>query len=145
MRNSKNEGGPAFPRHDSYEMKDEVGQPGMTMLQWYSGQALAGIMANGNLSALHNMAIEAGEMSPGDVRRHLADMAWLMGQQMITGEDDDTERESDRALRMGEVSGYDADGSDGGGDGKEVADAPDVGECSKGGRAQDHGGPSSGG
>lgn len=38
----KNDGGPAFPR----SKKDAVGNDGMSLREYYAGQALSGIMAN---------------------------------------------------------------------------------------------------
>jgi len=121
------DGDPAFPVHH----RDGIYE-GMSLAQWYGGQALAGFCANANLSALHNMVIDAGEMTPAEVRTHLADMAWRMADEMLKGGSYDTERESDRALRVGEKPRHVGDGGDGGGDGKEVAEAPDVGEREKG-------------
>jgi hypothetical protein len=40
--NEFNDGGPAFP-------SDRVGQVGMSLRDWFAGQALAGIMANAKL------------------------------------------------------------------------------------------------
>lgn len=44
------DGGPAFP-HDNQELghKHRVAQPGMSLRDWFAGQALAGLCANANL------------------------------------------------------------------------------------------------
>lgn len=41
------DGGPAFP-HDNQELGDRhrVAQPGMTLRDWFAGQALAGMLAD---------------------------------------------------------------------------------------------------
>ena len=54
---SKRDGGPAFPCPEWFEsaIEGEVGQfvhdhPGMTIRDWYKGQALVGILASGPLN-----------------------------------------------------------------------------------------------
>jgi hypothetical protein len=39
-----NDGGPAFPA--LYPVEDETGRLGMSLRDWFAGQALAGILAN---------------------------------------------------------------------------------------------------
>lgn len=39
-----NDGGPAFPA--LYPIEDETGRLGMSLRDWFAGQALAGILAN---------------------------------------------------------------------------------------------------
>jgi hypothetical protein len=43
-----NDGGPAFPSADSQHPNGDVeyGKPGMTLRDWFAGQALAGYFAN---------------------------------------------------------------------------------------------------
>lgn len=45
-----NDGGPAFP-HDNQELGDRhrVAQPGMTLRDWFAGQALVGLMSDPGL------------------------------------------------------------------------------------------------
>lgn len=42
----------AFPSPSEINGKEVVGQEGMTMREWYAGQALAGLMANSDLNDL---------------------------------------------------------------------------------------------
>lgn len=51
MNNQPNDGGPAFPTPDVYHPNNEVeyGQPGMSLRDWFAGQALAGLCADSNL------------------------------------------------------------------------------------------------
>ena len=51
MSNAKNDGGSAFPRQSHTERWNESMQefeqdPGMSLRDWFAGQALAGIMAD---------------------------------------------------------------------------------------------------
>ncbi len=44
------DGGPAFPRPDTATDDHwEAGDPGMSLLDWFAGQAMAGMMANPNI------------------------------------------------------------------------------------------------
>ncbi len=49
MNNSINDGGPAFPVPDTYHPNGQVqyGSSGMSLRDWFAGQALCGIMASG--------------------------------------------------------------------------------------------------
>lgn len=43
------DGGPAFP-HDNLELGDRhlIAQPGMSLRDWFAGQAIAGMLSNSN-------------------------------------------------------------------------------------------------
>jgi len=46
---TKDDGGPAFPRNERYADGDlAVAHQGMTLRDWFAGQALAGVLANSN-------------------------------------------------------------------------------------------------
>lgn len=48
MKPALDDGGPAFP-HDNQELgnRHRIAQPGMSLRDWFAGQALAGIFAGG--------------------------------------------------------------------------------------------------
>ena len=58
---AKHNGGPAFPQNDlsSYGMGPaECNNGGMTMRDWFAGQALAGLLVNSNGAYTPKMAAE---------------------------------------------------------------------------------------
>jgi hypothetical protein len=83
--NKINVGGPAFP---VMPPADERGAPvscypypdsGMSLREWYAGQALAGLCANSNSNVI---AARLG-MSAPDVRRVIAHTSYLMADAML--------------------------------------------------------------
>ena len=54
-----NDGGPAFPA--LYPIEDETGRLGMSLRDWFAGQALAGLLANPTLREWESAACEAGD------------------------------------------------------------------------------------
>lgn len=53
-------GGPAFPCEDHYNPRGEFHQTGMTLLDWFAGQALTGILAGGFASTIPHDDINGG-------------------------------------------------------------------------------------
>lgn len=55
-----NDGGPAFP-HDNQEMGDRhrIAQPGMSLRDWFAGQALAGMLADSNVTGTYDKLASA--------------------------------------------------------------------------------------
>lgn len=55
-----NDGGPAFPVPDSHHANGQVqyGANGMTLRDWFAGQALAGLLAATDLSGTHALYAE---------------------------------------------------------------------------------------
>lgn len=45
----KNDGGPAFPGAKIYDGEPDCGTSGMSLRDWYIGQAIAGLLSNANL------------------------------------------------------------------------------------------------
>lgn len=54
-----NDGGPAFPCYALDAPLDGSGKPGMTLRDWFAGQALAGMLANAEIAR----AIQQGKIA----------------------------------------------------------------------------------
>ena len=71
---SKNDGGPAFPRpsadHGSYGSCE---QDGMSLRDWFAGQALTGLLANPNRENNDKWSWHTGSLT-GDAYQYADDM-----------------------------------------------------------------------
>jgi hypothetical protein len=65
----------AFPREE-YQADDAPGQRGMTLRDWFAGQALAGLMANANMP----FAPDYAECEPGQI----ADASYEIADAMLS-------------------------------------------------------------
>jgi len=79
---SKNDGGPAFPSQPIQQMPGVGGimieQGGMTLRDWFAGQALAGVCGSPELMATIN---------PGGGDRAIAQACWQMADAMLAERD----------------------------------------------------------
>ena len=66
---SKLDGGPAFSRYDD-------GSEGMSLRDWFAGQALAGVCANQNT---HNLA----RMSPEELKKFFSHGCYVLADAML--------------------------------------------------------------
>jgi hypothetical protein len=75
MSSPINDGGPAFP-HDIQELGNahRTAQPGMTLRDWFAGQALAGWLASYGESACHPVS----DGAQADSAAHAYEMADAM-------------------------------------------------------------------
>ena len=74
---TKNDGGPAFPRQNDDQLHAELG---MTLLDWFAGQALAGLLtSDAAIKYLRNDAIKKN-VRP---RAHIAARAYIYADAMI--------------------------------------------------------------
>ena len=71
-------GGPAFPRKNGLEWQD-----GMTLHQYYAGQALVGLLANSNNAVIKTTAEEAVELGETTSEETFARLAHAYADAMI--------------------------------------------------------------
>lgn len=82
----KNDGGPAFPEPFALGPNDDLypSIPGMTLRQWYAGQALAGFLASGGyLSLARSFGGESAEKTDAVVNRSIAEGMFALADAMI--------------------------------------------------------------
>lgn len=69
---AKNDGGPAFPTKKTKQvgiLNVEQSEPGMSLRDWFAGQALVGILSN------HRLLLDIDENSPKPTREAAVDYA----------------------------------------------------------------------
>ncbi len=69
--NTVNDGGPAFPVPDSHYADGQVqyGSNGMTLRDWYAGQALAGLEANSSVDmTVEDAAVMAYQLADAMIK-----------------------------------------------------------------------------
>jgi hypothetical protein len=84
---SKQDGGPAFPFTPVYEHDESPGSPycitysGMSLRDWFAGQALVGLSANASVTARYQTALS------DDVRSKFAEFSYKMADAMLAARD----------------------------------------------------------
>lgn len=81
---SQIDGGPAFPRAP-FDVNDYTGDgsPGMSLRDWFAGQALAGIMANPERWRDIQRRYDKGEMTYDDASKSNAAKAYSIADAML--------------------------------------------------------------
>lgn len=79
-----NDGGPAFPTPDNSAWDGPARTPGMTLRDWFAGQALAGIMAaEGDAEGAGSFKLRGGVPSFMAGPAAFADAAYMMADSML--------------------------------------------------------------
>ena len=77
---SKNDGGSAFPSHGTM---GEVAQEGMSLREWYAGQALSGLLSDSNMIDVSARAISSENRKDISVYELFSNMAYLYADAML--------------------------------------------------------------